>query len=167
MQSEIREFLSRDDLNHYRASYDPNLAPGRQNPSDSTSEYVVFRWYSSYQERWHISALELAEHTDQPIAAACIASQHNTVLGQGMLWLRRHRFGRPYQQPSLYYGPNAEIRRRHAGSGRRSRRNQPIPLAPRSHGHRAGPAGLTHRRRTPDLQPRCHPSEPQRTGGLN
>lgn len=87
IQAELREFLSRDDLNHYLVYHAEHQAPDRPNPPGATREYIVFSWYSSYHERWNISALELAEQSDQTIAAACIASKDHTVLPQNLLWL--------------------------------------------------------------------------------
>ena len=87
IQAELRAFLNRNDLNYYLVSHAEHPAPDRQNPSGGTREYVVFSWFSSYHERWNISAVEMAGQTDQTIAAACIASKYHTVLPQNLLWL--------------------------------------------------------------------------------
>ena len=87
IQAELRAFLNRDDLNHYLVSHAELPAPSQHNPSAAAREYVVFSWFSSYHERWNISALEIVEQSGETIAAACIASKHHTVLPQSLLWL--------------------------------------------------------------------------------
>ena len=86
-QAELSAFLNRVDLNHYLVSHAEPPGPRQHNPSAATREYVVFSWYSSYHERWNISALEITEQTHETIAAACIASKDHTALPQTLLWL--------------------------------------------------------------------------------
>ena len=83
IQVEMHQFLAQDDLCHYFVAHDEHPGADRRNGPD----YVVFAWYSSYHERWHIAAMEMDRQTDEAVAAACIASTEDTSLPRELLWL--------------------------------------------------------------------------------
>lgn len=110
MQDELSRFLGRDDLRHYQVSLGDDTIPDPDNPSRDSHEYVIFAWYSSYQERWNITVLAVQTANDDAVAAACIASRKETVMPRSMLWMAVTAVAdlTNYQAPIVILAPESD-----------------------------------------------------------